>query len=464
MAIVTRVVMCLATLIGLFGLNLCSSSPLKQKTYIVDHDDDNISESSRAEKSSARSWARILDSTDSVACASDDDDYLHMVQILDVLKFHWKLDVWSDNTAPKVSIKLEYDGNAWIGFGFSNWGTMVGSQAVIGRPDLKAADGEKPLKYNLNKKDVDGVNPMPQEKQTLIDSSIDQTGGKTILKFTKLLEEDGEVYIKAAGHTTFLFAIGEGNTLSKHKEKGVFRLDLSRCEDGTVIGAGTYKGAWVAHGTFATLAWAIASPFAIATAWFRTLVPSSWIYIHVAANALSFLFTLIAFLIAVITISVTRGKQHFSGRHHIVGLSLMLLITVQVLNGFLRPPVERKSDDSSTVNSKRTPRQMWYLIHSTIGVAMVGLGLYQVSDGYNFFSNEFMVTSLTPFYYVYLSLILLAIVGLKVWMLYEEYQAEKNNSSGAVSVAPEQQRMREEAASAGIDHKADLVPIDFSIE
>lgn len=341
---------------------------------------------------------------------------------------------------------------------------MVGSQAVIGRPDLKAADGEKPLKYNLNKKDVDGVNPMPQEKQTLIDSSIDQTGGKTILKFTKLLEEDGEVYIKAAGHTTFLFAIGEGNTLSKHKEKGVFRLDLSRCEDGTVIGAGTYKGAWVAHGTFATLAWAIASPFAIATAWFRTLVPSSWIYIHVAANALSFLFTLIAFLIAVITISVTRGKQHFSGRHHIVGLSLMLLITVQVLNGFLRPPVERKSDDSSTVNSKRTPRQMWYLIHSTIGVAMVGLGLYQVSDGYNFFSNEFMVTSLTPFYYVYLSLILLAIVGLKVWMLYEEYQAEKNNSSGAVSVAPEQQRMREEAASAGIDHKADLVPIDFSIE
>ena len=463
MSILSRVVLSFGILIVLFGLNSCASSPLRQKPYISGQDDDNISGPSRAEKSSRRSWGRILDTTE-IPCASDDDQYLHMVSISDKLKFHWKLDVWSDNTAPKVSFKLEYDGNAWIGLGFSNWGTMIGSQAVIGRPALAAADGEKPLKYNLNKKDVDGVNAMPQEKQTLIDSSISQSGGKTVLKFTKLLEEDGEVYIKAAGHTTFLFAIGEGNTLARHKEKGVFHVDLSRCEEGTVIGAGSHKAAWVAHGTFATLAWAIATPFAVATAWFRTLVPSSWIYIHVAANALSFLFTFIAFLVAVITMSVTQGKQHFSGRHHIVGLCLMLLITVQVLNGFLRPPVERKSDSSSVGMSKRSPRQLWYLVHSTLGVAMVGLGLYQVSDGYNFFSNEFAVTSLAPFYYVYLSLIVLAMVGLKVWMLYEEYQAEKNNTSGAVSVAPEQQRMREEAANAGIDHKADLVPIDFSIE
>uniref|UniRef100_A0A7S2WNA4 Cytochrome b561 domain-containing protein n=1 Tax=Eucampia antarctica TaxID=49252 RepID=A0A7S2WNA4_9STRA len=163
-------------------------------------------------------------------------------------------------------------------------------------------------------------------------------------------------------------------------------------------------------------------------------------------------------------------KSHFSLTHHRIGLALMIIITFQVVNGFLRPAVERTSDPTSTEKNsknksflKTTPRQMWQLTHSILGVIMVGVVFYQLGNGYDMFSNDFTVTSLVPYFYVYIGIMLLTFAVIKVWMLYEEYDAERN-SSGVNSFAPEQKRMANEATSRGICPDSDLAPIQFSIE
>lgn len=398
------------------------------------------------------------DADNKIPCASDDSNYLHMIQLPEGLKFHWTMDPWSEKSEPKVKIKLQYSGTAWLGFAVSNsFGTVVGSDAVIGRSD---AGGEKPLKYDLFSWTPGGATVMKTEMQTLEDASFSQSGGETVLKFNKFLEEKGEIYIRAAGHTNCLFAIGDGNDFGKPARKGSFRLDFSRCDS---IGMGTYKGAWIAHGTFATLAWAVASPFAISTAWFRTLVPSSWIYIHVGSNVLAFIFTLIAFFIAVITMGLSK-KKHFQSGHHNIGLAIMILISFQVFNGFLRPAVERDSVDAEVKTMLgKTWRQWWHFSHRGLGIALVLLGIYQVSDGYKMYSNDFTVPSLAPYFYVYLGIMALCLLGLRVWMLYEDYEAEKS-ASGVSTVAPEQKRMTQEAVSRGIDPVSDLAPIQFNIE
>eukprot|EP00560_Eucampia_antarctica_P008684 CAMPEP_0197826222 /NCGR_PEP_ID=MMETSP1437-20131217/3205_1 /TAXON_ID=49252 ORGANISM="Eucampia antarctica, Strain CCMP1452" /NCGR_SAMPLE_ID=MMETSP1437 /ASSEMBLY_ACC=CAM_ASM_001096 /LENGTH=94 /DNA_ID=CAMNT_0043426563 /DNA_START=296 /DNA_END=580 /DNA_ORIENTATION=- len=94
---------------------------------------------------------------------------------------------------------------------------------------------------------------------------------------------------------------------------------------------------------------------------------------------------------------------------------------------------------------------------------MVGVVFYQLGNGYDMFSNDFTVTSLVPYFYVYIGIMLLTFAVIKVWMLYEEYDAERN-SSGVNSFAPEQKRMANEATSRGICPDSDLAPIQFSIE
>ena len=67
------------------------------------------------------------------------------------------------------------------------------------------------------------VQPMPSEQQTLVDASIETTtDGKTVMKFTKLLSEDGEIEI--AMGSNILYARGWGTSLGYHSEREVFTL------------------------------------------------------------------------------------------------------------------------------------------------------------------------------------------------------------------------------------------------
>jgi len=127
-----------------------------------------------------------------------------------------------DNT---ITMEAIYDGVAWVAIAFSKDENMPGSDAVIGSPEL----GDMPQKYRLMGKTpvVDSaIEIMPNEEQTLINATIEVKDGQTVMKFTKLLKEPGQIEI-SMGLNNMLWAYGSSNTLSYHARRSPFTLYLS---------------------------------------------------------------------------------------------------------------------------------------------------------------------------------------------------------------------------------------------
>jgi len=305
---------------------------------------------------------------------------------------------------------------------------------------------------------VDGVNraePLTSPEKAV----ITQAGGKTILRFVQVLSDDASNGgFTENGLNTFIFAAGSSNELGYHQHRGSFRINLQTCEQGTVGSSGgssaqmTKQGAFAAHGMLAVLAWGVATPFAVTVAWFRTLVPSSWIYIHVFANVLSFVFTVVAVIVAITAKSGQTDPAHFTKPHHIVGVTLLVLMTFQVFAGFSRPPIEKKANDHyADGHGWRLPsskREVWYFIHRFSGVAMLGMGVYQITSGLDLYADDFDVTSIAPWFWLYVGLFAFFLIALKVWIMMEEHKARQGVSS---MVSSEQHMMDQPSIDGSYD-------------
>ncbi|CAB9503318.1 Eukaryotic cytochrome b561 [Seminavis robusta] len=112
-----------------------------------------------------------------------------------------------------------YEGQAWVGFAFSENGRMVGSTAVIGIP-AEGISASNPGKYLLGGYSVPQVSLM--EQQTLLSKTLEQNDTHTLLSFTKLLVEPDEVAINTNGDNFFLVAVGSGNDLAYHASRHSF--------------------------------------------------------------------------------------------------------------------------------------------------------------------------------------------------------------------------------------------------
>ena len=126
-----------------------------------------------------------------------------------------------------ISMVLVCDGSRWLGIGFSESGKMMQSEAVLGSPT-----GSIPQKYSLGGYDQYAVVPMEEKAQTLTDASINyyDADDVTVLKFTKVMNEHGEIEIKP-GKNTFLFAKGIFEDLNYHQERDTFELLLPNFDD-----------------------------------------------------------------------------------------------------------------------------------------------------------------------------------------------------------------------------------------
>jgi len=345
------------------------------------------------------------------------------------LNFHWNL------KKGRIQLGLESTNQreTWLGLGVSPDGYMVGSTAVIASPG-NDNQGIAPQHFSLTDQDSAGVQPL--QGPSLMDASIQSTLGNgytTTLQYSKTLNDPNDPNpIVAAGLTTFVYAIGSSRQLGYHEHRGAFQINLEECGGSRTTVKGTAKtagGIWsnsstfAAHGFLAILAFGLATPFAVTVAWFRTLVPSSWIYIHVLANMFTFLATFAAFCLAVRGISTEDGADHFSKMHHWVGTALFLLVVFQTLNGFLRPPVERKDQNRTLMQGThrdtffgfvpvpQTQREAWQLMHR-----VTGLGLY---------ASRFGTSSMVRYYWIYVALFFVGIIGLKGWVLAEEDKARQ---------------------------------------
>ncbi|KAL7506038.1 hypothetical protein ACHAXN_006490 [Cyclotella atomus] len=115
--------------------------------------------------------------------------------------------------------RLESESESWVAVGINPSGEMIGADAIIGLPD----DGTV-KKYVLEGKSIDAIVEMDGSAQTLMDTSITQENGMTIMSFTKYLDEDQ--YSISEGANTFIYAVGSGNELNYHASRGSFTLEV----------------------------------------------------------------------------------------------------------------------------------------------------------------------------------------------------------------------------------------------
>ena len=111
------------------------------------------------------------------------------------------------------------------------------------------------------------------------------------------------------------------------------------------------KKMWTAHASLGLAAWAILAPSAFSASWFRKLLSrwgGLWFKIHFYCNILVAISTLIAFTLAVLIYN-NDGDEHFDDTHQKMGLSILVLVTVQATNGLFRPaaPHAKVTDDNN---------------------------------------------------------------------------------------------------------------------
>jgi hypothetical protein len=121
------------------------------------------------------------------------------------------------------------------------------------------------------------------------------------------------------------------------------------------------------------------------------------------------------------------GEGHMKEMHHLVGLLLMMLVSFQTANGFLRPAREFVTDDEhdrtpgavlrSSMNDKGlTARTLWHLVHSASGLFIFGLGAYQVVSGLGLFSKRYGTPDWGQAYVGYIGWFVTVVIFGKVWI------------------------------------------------
>jgi hypothetical protein len=56
---------------------------------------------------------------------------------------------------------------------------------------------------------------------------------------------------------------------------------------------------------------------------------------------------------------------------------------------------------------------------------MLGMGVYQISSGLNLFAEDFGVTSVAPWFWMYVGLFAFFLISLRVWIMMEEHKARQ---------------------------------------
>eukprot|EP00547_Thalassionema_nitzschioides_P009756 CAMPEP_0194226628 /NCGR_PEP_ID=MMETSP0156-20130528/42256_1 /TAXON_ID=33649 /ORGANISM="Thalassionema nitzschioides, Strain L26-B" /LENGTH=121 /DNA_ID=CAMNT_0038959051 /DNA_START=1 /DNA_END=363 /DNA_ORIENTATION=+ len=112
----------------------------------------------------------------------------------------------------------------------------------------------------------------------------------------------------------------------------------------------------------AFLAWAVAAPLAVLAASLRLPSESNWFLVHKGLNLAALLLTLIAVILAINNVEASR---QFTENHHIVGLTMAIVVSLQVTSGFLR----------------HIKRDVWNIVHRITGVILLSMGVWQLQDG-----------------------------------------------------------------------------------
>lgn len=196
--------------------------------------------------------------------------------------------------------------------------------------------------------------------------------------------------------------------------------------------------AWIAHGTMAVLAFGLLVPASISSALFRDFLPEYWIYLHVFLNVATFSFVTITVGVAFTTMNSLGDKNegHLKELHHVIGLFLLLVVSFQTANGFLRPPREFVTEDeedttpgaihSSDWGNKFTPRSVWHMVHRITGTFVFALGTWQIQSGMAIYARKYHGADWGSVYLGYIGWLVFVIGAAKIWAIRKESKRDKN--------------------------------------
>lgn len=285
---------------------------------------------------------------------------------------------------------------------------------------------------------------LPPEQESGI-----ETSDSTIMEETDVKEAANELLEEAEAEEEKLEEEEESTTTATTPQQQEEDSPDLTSSNATIPTTTSHRSAWVAHGTVGTIVFGLLLPSSISSAIFRNYVPTYWIYIHVLFNSLVFALTFFTVGIAITNMNemlsvsaVMKGEGtggHFKELHHIVGLLLLMLISFQTANGFLRPPREFITDDEddqtpgailrSTMNDKGiSARTLWTLVHRVSGLIIFALGIYQVESGLHLFSQIYGTMDWSTVYIGYICWLVGLIVCVKLWIIYKAYKIKKREN------------------------------------
>eukprot|EP00558_Chaetoceros_sp_UNC1202_P011334 CAMPEP_0197233872 /NCGR_PEP_ID=MMETSP1429-20130617/1807_1 /TAXON_ID=49237 /ORGANISM="Chaetoceros sp., Strain UNC1202" /LENGTH=260 /DNA_ID=CAMNT_0042692189 /DNA_START=8 /DNA_END=787 /DNA_ORIENTATION=- len=249
---------------------------------------------------------------------------------------------------------------------------------------------------------------MTYEKQTLVNASCFQTVNGTALTFAKPLN-DGDEVVPPRGDVTFIWALGNDNSLTGHQQSGSVTLEIAPCTlfDEFTVRKNKFRDAIILHAFLGCVAFAILIPIPFVASAFRKFIDfelcgtKGWIVIHAGCSLLSVLFVA-ALLTWIILLKNGLKRPHFQHTHEIVGIILCAVFALQIVAGIARPrPPKIETDDDHkddgfdeeriemAVSRKSYARTAWEISHKITGVAIIVTAMFQIKSGINLYESYF---------------------------------------------------------------------------
>jgi len=207
---------------------------------------------------------------------------------------------------------------------------------------------------------------------TVKEASVTVSNGTTTIYFTRSMKQGKNPIKDQKAH--LIASFGNNKQIGHHKCRAVDQYFV----DFTTSNSSFHVRLQVVHGFLMGTTFTLVYPFGISLArYFKLSLQENWFNFHVGVQLTGLVASLTAVVIAYTM--VPQGR-HFVTTHGKLGTSIMILVVLQALGGFLRPKYS-KEDETKTFK-----RNVWELLHGILGKVIVLAAIPQIVLGFMFFN------------------------------------------------------------------------------
>jgi len=301
-----------------------------------------------------------------------------------------------------IDVGVEGETDGWVGFGISEDGGMIGSEAVIG---WKSNTGVPNIDiYRLEAKSPDQITPI--DTITLINPSVINTPeGTTVIQFQRLRSSGSNPI--GDGDIPIVVALGTTRSLSAHAPDDRQPANINFVTGSSAVVTDARR---VVHGLLMIFSWGVMLPIGALIARHKLALGANWWPAHPAIQASAYFLSVVAFILAIIMVD----SNHFGSVHQAFGLIVTILGMIQVVIARFRPHLEKDDKPNpptcmeaftcSAPGGYTAKRYLWEVKHVWLGRFLILFAFVTCLLGIHRFLG------LHPLFYVYLAFCILYIV------------------------------------------------------